>query len=359
MKSDNNVDLFFLGDTYYGEWHMRLRGRKGKNNVLIEKGYEHFGKNFEAILNAGDKVFANLECAITDIPESPLAGTNKKHLYSAREAETINALKKLNISALILSNNHSVDYGKAGLIDTLTALDNAGIEYIGAGRGEKEATQAKIYSFPCGNKTFKTAISGLYNYGVLSDGYGFYAKNDIPGVNRLDNAKLKTEITKCKLENEEIFFIASPHWGPNYVWRTFGQQQMGEGLVKAGADLVVGHSAHMIQELEYYNEKLILYSIGNFIMNGDGEYKRRNLPPYSFIARLNICEVDDKLVKKMLLYPIMSNNKEIDFSPRFVDHQEFNHVHMILRSHNYDMQLFDNHVILGDDEYGYYFEYPL
>ena len=50
MKSDNNVDIFFLGDTYFGEWHMRLRAKKGQHNILEEKGYFHFGKNFEEIL---------------------------------------------------------------------------------------------------------------------------------------------------------------------------------------------------------------------------------------------------------------------------------------------------------------------
>lgn len=81
MRSDDNVDIFFLGDTYFGEWHMRLRGRKGQSNILEEKGYLHFGKNFEEILSDGDEVLMNLECTITEIEPSPLKGTEKTSLF--------------------------------------------------------------------------------------------------------------------------------------------------------------------------------------------------------------------------------------------------------------------------------------
>lgn len=359
MQSDNNVDIFFLGDTYFGEWHMRLRGRKGQSNILQEKGYLHFGKNFEKILSDGDEVIMNLECAITDIEVSPLQGTEKKHLYSAREEETISAFKKLNITTCMLANNHAVDYGKVGLIDTITALENANIKYIGGGRTEKEAAAPLIFEKKLRNKTFKAAIVSSYTYGVASDKYGFYAKGDIPGVNKKSLKKFTAQIKELKSVDKDLMYILSPHWGPNYVWRTFTQQQQGEEFIKAGTDLIVGHSAHMIQEIEYYKNKLIMYSIGNFLMNGNGEYKRRKLPPYSFIARLNIQNIDGEFIKKMLVYPIVVDNLATDFTPRFVNQKEFNHVKDILRTHEINVDIFDNLVILSEDEYGFYFEYKV
>ena len=127
-------------------------------------------------------------------------------------------------------------------------------------------------------------------------------------------------------------------------------------LLKSGTDLIIGHSAHMIQELEYYDGKRVAYSIGNFIMNGDGEYKARNLPPYSFIARLNVQNVAGKLVKRLMLYPIISANMESDFTPRFVNEQEMEHIHNILKSHHYDMTALDPYMTISDDEFGYYFD---
>ncbi|XPV68939.1 MAG: CapA family protein [Halarcobacter sp.] len=359
MRSDDNVDIFFLGDTYFGEWHMRLRGRKGQSNILEEKGYLHFGKNFEEILSDGDEVLMNLECTITEIEPSPLKGTEKKHLYSARAEGTISALKKLNITTCILANNHAVDYGKAGLIDTITNLEEAGIKYIGGGRNEAEAAAPLIFQKKLGDKKFKAAIVSTYNYGVASDRYGFYAKGDIPGVNRKNLSKITEQIKKIKAKDNDIMYILSPHWGPNYVWRTFTQQKQGEEFIRSGVDLIVGHSAHMIQEVEYYKDRLIIYSIGNFLINGNGEYKRRRLPPYSFIARLNVQNIDNTFVKKIYLYPIFVDNMASDFTPRFVDKKEFIHVKDILRSHEISTDIFDNTVILGQDKFGYFLEYEI
>lgn len=154
-------------------------------------------------------------------------------------------------------------------------------------------------------------------------------------------------------------YILSPHWGPNYVWRTFTQQKQGEEFIRSGVDLIVGHSAHMIQEVEYYKDRLIIYSIGNFLINGNGEYKRRRLPPYSFIARLNVQNIDNTFVKKIYLYPIFVDNMASDFTPRFVDKKEFIHVKDILRSHEISTDIFDNTVILGQDKFGYFLEYEI
>jgi len=359
MQSDNNVDIFFLGDTYFGEWHMKLRGRKGKSNILEEKGYLHFGKNFEEILSDGDEVVMNLECSITDIETSPLQGTPKKHLYSAKEDETIKAFKKLNITTCMLANNHAVDYGKAGLIDTITALEKAGIKYIGGGRGQSEAAAPLRFEKNLNGKLFKAAIVSSYAYGKTSEGYGFYAKDNIPGVNKKDLSRVLKQIKELKSIDNDMMYILSPHWGPNYVWRTFTQQKQGEEFIRAGVDLIVGHSAHMIQEIEYYKEKLIMYSIGNFLMNGDGEYKRRKLPPYSFIARLNVQNIDGKFIKSMFVYPIVVDNKATDFTPRFVSDKEFCHVKDILRTHDIDTDIFDSYVTIGQDKYGSYFQYKV
>ena len=359
MQSDDNVDIFFLGDTYFGEWHMRLRAKKGKHNVLQEKSYLHFGKNFEAILKDGDEVLINIECAITDIKTSPLEGSSKKHLYAAKEDKTIEALKKLNITTAILANNHSVDFGKAGLIDTIKALEKANIKYIGAGRDEKEASKPLFFDKKCGNEVFKVAIVSAYNYGKISDDFGFYARENIPGVNQQNLKVVTQQVKNIKEKEKDRLYIFSPHWGPNYVWRTFTQQKMSEELINGGVDIIVGHSAHMIQEVEYYKKHLIVFSIGNFLMNGDGEYSRRNLPPYSYIARLNVQNIDGELIKKMMLYPIHSDNTASCFTPRFVTQKEFEHVKCILRGHNVDMDMFDNVVTVDKDKYGFYFEYPI
>lgn len=357
MKSDANVDIFFLGDTYFGEWHMDLRAKKGKYNVLAEKGYTHFAKAFEALLADGDLVVANLECAITDIAESPYKD-EKRHTYAANEEETIAALKTAHISLLTLANNHSVDFGKAGLVDTLLALEGHGLPYIGGGRNLAEASKPFVFAKQCGDTAFSAALISSYIYTSSSDKWGFYATEKVPGVNKIDASRIAMQTRELKKQGH--FIISVPHWGPNYSWRTFEQQLHAEKIIEAGADIIVGHSAHMIQEVEYIDGKLVLYSIGNFIFNGDGEYQRRNLPPYSFIARLHINEDKNGLsCAKMLLYPFVSDNAGTDFNPRFVNKHEFEQVRMIMRSHCYDMNMIDELMHFGRDKFGYYLECPI
>lgn len=359
MKSDNSVDIFFLGDTYFGEWHMRLRGRKGQSDILKEKGYLHFGKNFESLLNDGDEVIVNLECSITDIEPSPLANTTKFHIYSGREEGTIKALKQLNTTTVMLGNNHAVDYGKAGLIDTIDTLNRADIKYIGAGKYDLDAQKPLIFEKECNGKVFKAVVVSCYN--DMPDGrkYEFYAKSNVPGVNKLRVDEIKKQVKSIKKEDENTFYILSPHWGPNYAFRTYKQQQLSKELIKAGVDLIVGHSAHMIQEVETYNKKLTLFSIGNFLFNANGEYKSRKLPPYSFISRLNIQNINGKLVKKMLLYPFVGDNIGTDFTPRYVNNKEFEHVVSIMKSHSFDMERKARMFKTGKDEFSYYLEYKV
>jgi hypothetical protein len=93
-------------------------------------------------------------------------------------------------------------------------------------------------------------------------------------------------------------------------------------------------------------------------MNGNGEFRRRNLPPYSFIARLRITADQQRNPRKtILLYPFISDNLGTDFTPRFVNEQEFAQVLTILRSHNFNPEIFDAQAQAGKDDYGRYIEY--
>ena len=357
MKSNSNIDIIFLGDTYFGEWHMRRRVRKGKRDVLRAYGYRYFAENFYPLLNEADLVVANLECAITDIPKTPFEG-KKLHLYAAAGLGTIDALKAANISAVFLANNLSGDYGKEGLADTLSILSENDIASIGAGRNIQEAEKPFEYSMSCGNEEFRLALLSCYNRVGFSEKHGYYASASEMGVNALDPERIGQQVRQLKKQHNSLFIVA-PHWGPNYVWRTPAQRNMAKALIKEGADLILGHSAHMIQEVEYIADKPVIYSLGNFILNGDGEYQQRNLPPYSFISRLNVRPLDDGLDVSLKLYPIQCDNLRTAFQTRFVNEQEFHHVHAIIRSHGYQLDQLEEHYSCGEDEYGLYLRFSL
>ena len=358
MRDNDELDIILLGDTYFGEWHMLLRAKKGKNNVLEEYGYCHFAQQLNPLLQSADTVIANLECAITDIPTSPFA-EQKVHTYAAKEQETIEALKASNISIVCLANNHACDFGKAGLVDTFAALERHGIRYVGGGRNQVEASRPVVVKYDFPDVAFEIAVVSCYNYNPASDRYGFYADECRPGVNRQTLKIIREQADAFKKQSKSSLFVLVPHWGPNYAWRTWQQRRQATELMATDVGLIVGHSAHMMQEVEYVNGKLVVYSVGNFILNGDGEYRARNLPPYSFIARLNVASSTGTARKRMVLYPFVCDNLGTDFTPRFVTDQEFSHVLSILRALNFDTRAFDETFRAGKDGYGYYLEYAV
>ena len=90
-------------------------------------------------------------------------------------------------------------------------------------------------------------------------------------------------------------------------------------MINAGADLVIGHGAHILQEIEYYKGKWIIYGLGNFVFNSPGRYQKRNVKAYSMAAMLNIQEVGGNIRSSLYLYPIFSDNLITNYQPHPVD----------------------------------------
>src|SRR4029453_16790647 len=91
----------------------------------------------------------------------------------------------------------------------------------------------------------------------------------------------------------------------------------------AGADLISGHGAHHVQEIARVNGRWVVYGLGNFIFNSDGQYGEADVPPLSFLGRLRLADFSGGIEKSLLLYPIVSNNQATHFRPRFVAASEF------------------------------------
>jgi len=356
MKNDDALDIAFVGDTYFGEWHMQRRRKRGEDDLLAQRGYLGFAADLNPLLNACDLVIANLECAVTDRKAPPFA-EEKVHVYAAKKAPTVEALKASNVGVAMLANNHAGDYGKEGMLDTLDALREAGIQTVGAGRNEAEAAEPFFYAdkkIP----DFRMGLISTYNLNPKNRGYGFYAEGGTAGVNMMRIDRQIGQAEALKTDDPNLCLVYSPHWGDNFVWRPRFNRQRAKKIAAAPFDLIIGHSAHMMQEIEYINGTLVLYSIGNFILNGDGkEYRAQNLPPYSFIARLHVESTGSGPAKTLYVYPFVCDNAATDYTPRFVTAAEFEHVRMILKSHRYDVANFDRQTRTGRDDFGFYFRY--
>lgn len=210
----------------------------------------------------------NLETAIT-ASSRPWRG--KAVLYRMHPAN-VSCLRAARIDACSLANNHVLDWGQQGLIDTLTCLSQAGIRWAGAGLTARAAQTPARLPLAHGGALL------LFAWGVASSGIPlrWQARHDQPGValiERIDAAAL-ARIQRCiahrRRPGDRV--LVSLHWGANWVAEIPAQQRwLARHLIEAaGVDLVFGHSSHHPLPLELHGERLILHGCGDLINDYEG-----------------------------------------------------------------------------------------
>lgn len=176
--------------------------------------------------------------------------------------ERVNVLKEMGVDVVKLANNHSFDYGSQSLLDTLDTLDNADIRYFGAGRNLEEAmmpvymeVDGKIIAFVGASRAEKNIMTPQ-------------ATENEPGILRCYDTELFVETIKEAKKNAD-FVLAYVHWGTEYSHQLEDVQlTTGKEYLDAGADVIIGAHSHCLQGMEYYSEKPIIYSLGNYWFNG-------------------------------------------------------------------------------------------
>ncbi|MBD0381155.1 CapA family protein [Paenibacillus sp. WST5] len=238
------VKLSFVGDV--------LLASKVED-ILKQKGYDYPYSNVSDFLSKPDYTIANLETPITT------RGTVQKKDYVYRSSPlALPALKGSGIDLVNLANNHVMDFGTEGLLDTMASLDQEGVKRIGAGKDLNEAYQPVIVE----KQGMKIAFLGFSR--VVPEA-SWKAGPGHPGVAETYSHKLPVEaIQKAKEQADLVVVIA--HWG---VERSDNpdknQKDLAHRYIDAGADLIVGGHPHVLQGFEQYKGKWIAYSLGNFI----------------------------------------------------------------------------------------------
>jgi hypothetical protein len=333
------------GDTYFGEVYQEKRAKLAELNYLEAFGYDYSGKNLAPLLQRADFTIVNLECALTGQASSKLEG-RKDYILRANPQSTVNALKKLNVGGVLLGNNHSMDYAANGLQETLEHIEQAGISISGAGKNRQNAQLPILMELDIDGIPFKLAVLSGYEYNSSHEELGFYAGDEKMGVNNINLDRLRQQI--ADLRSNGYFVVASPHWGLNYCFRTYDQSRLARRIVDLGADLVLGHGPHMMNELSQEDGVWVVYSLGNLIFNSEGEYDGRELQPYSLIAELEFSRQGVGIECNMNLYPIVSCNQLTQFQPTFVDSGQFEQVVEMLKAVQYDGSRFLNDISLRE-----------
>jgi hypothetical protein len=352
-------DLLFLGDTSFGENYQDRLKAQGKQNVLQTQGYDYAIETFAELLRSASMVVANLETPITDLPDSPFSGI-KSYIHYADVEKTPDYLRKYDIDMVSLANNHSLDFGLPGLSQTQEILEAHEIETCGAGETEDEARRIYSHEITVGQTEVEIALICAFEYRKKYDHtYRFYAKGDLGGTNPLFVDRLALQIRELRRRNPEVFVIAFLHWGRTYRLATEKQRRLAHSLIEAEADLIIGHGAHRLQELEHYKGRWIIYSLGNFVFLSPGRFGKLDVAPYGMIARLTLDGRDGGLVKTLRFYPIFSDNRVSNYRSRFVTKAEFDEVWGLLAEHSVLPSRFDSTALRGRDDHGWYVQITL
>lgn len=190
---------------------------------------------------------------------APLPG--KAYTFRALP-ERVEILEQLGVDAVTLANNHVYDYGKEALLDTFSTLENADIPYFGAGRTLADAMKP-LYLEIEGKTIALVAASRAEKYKMTPQ-----ATDTEPGILRCYDTDLFLQVIREAKENAD-FCIAFVHWGTEYSYDLEEvQRTTGKDYLDAGADAVIGAHSHCLQGMEYYDQKPIIYSLGNYWFNG-------------------------------------------------------------------------------------------
>jgi poly-gamma-glutamate synthesis protein (capsule biosynthesis protein) len=209
----------------------------------------------------------NLETAVTT---EPAAWPGKEVLYRTHPAN-VAVLQAGRIDCCALANNHILDWGHAGLIETLDSLHDAGLATAGAGRDHAEAEAPATIDTPAG-RVIVIAVASTTS-GTPSEwaaGLGRPGVSLTPGWSPDVVSVIASRVGALRRPGDIV--VASIHWGSNWGYDVpAGQRRLAHDLIDAaGVDVVHGHSSHHVRPIELYRNRLILYGCGDFITDYEG-----------------------------------------------------------------------------------------
>lgn len=262
---------------------------RGVRDVIQKHGPAFPYEKISSLLNQSDISIGNLECPVTNNGAPVLKRGN---LIFRADPNNIPYLYNTGFRIFNLANNHSMDYGPNGLMDTIDLLNKQDILTFGAGSSQVKA-QSPLYIQRNG------ITIGLLGFSAFpSEGY-FYFENN-PDVSHLDEKKLGNIIRSARKHCNIL--IVMFHWGKEFdFYPSEYQKTIGHLAISSGADIVIGHHPHVLQGVEKYKGKFIFYSLGNFIFD-------RQIPPGTDETGILQLTAARKGIENIVLTPVRIKN---------------------------------------------------
>lgn len=270
---DGTITISFVGDCSIGD-SIQYRGYGSSyHTALAENGYEWPFSLVKQYLEADDLTLANCEVVLT---------TRTKHTDKVYNLvglpEHAQAFAEGSVEIVNTVNNHAMDFYNGGYEDTLSALDAAGIKHFGSINAHREDGYNDIL---------------IQEVGGLRIGFIGYT---YPQIESEATRRIIPSIKSLKEEEGCDLVVVSLHWGKETRMTPVNSQyEMSKSLIDAGADVIWGHHPHVIQPIEFYNGKPILYSTGNFTFGTMSQ-----VDPSTGIFQLTYEQADGEAVLKQL-----------------------------------------------------------
>ena len=241
------VRLLFSGDIYLSDHVLNAYDRAGDISGVLDDGYR-------SLIGESDYFAANQEFPFSSRRQQ---APDKQYTFRLPESR-VSLMNEIGVDLVTLANNHALDFGTDALLDTVSTLDQAGILHVGAGADSEAARQPAIVDV---NGVRVGFIGASRVIPVAS----WTAGASSPGMlTAYDPALLVQTIQETRPLCD--YLVVLIHWGVERAEMPVDHQtSLGRQCIDAGADLVVGSHPHVLQGIEYYRGKPIVYSLGNFI----------------------------------------------------------------------------------------------
>lgn len=239
-----NVSLVAVGDVMMA---------RGVDTRCRKSGWDYPFHAVAKTLHSADLAFGNLEC-----PVSSRGGRMSRIITFRADPVCLPALHRAGFSLLSIANNHTMDYGRTALADTIAGLKQQAILPVGGGNTYAEATQGVVVT--------KNGLRiGFLGFSAFPDVAGAFAP-DQPSIAVLSDERVAACVRALKQRCDLV--VVSCHWGIEGRPHPISMQiHLAHVAIDAGAALVLGHHPHVPQDIERYHNGVIVYSLGNFVFD--------------------------------------------------------------------------------------------
>ncbi|MBI5555787.1 MAG: CapA family protein [Elusimicrobia bacterium] len=257
---------------------------RGIRTRIEEHGINYLFEKVKPIISAHDLALCNLECPLT--PKNIGYPLLKRFCFRG-DPESIAGLTYAGFNIATMANNHTMDWGRDGLTETLRILQENNIQAIGAGANQSTAATPVII------RKNGLTFAFISTLGFLLEGIVYNENKCGPAYTDINTL---TELIK-ETKKQVDFVIVTLHWGIEKQTKPATRQvRYAHQMIDAGADLIIGHHPHVLQTIEKYKDRFILYSLGNFVFDSTKPEQQR--------TAIFSCIFDKGKIKEPIIIPV-------------------------------------------------------